>query len=114
MTACVTACQRRIARVLRELTDEAGYPPSIREIAEAVALSASTVAYHLQALERHDIVTHDPHRSRSYQVSPRASPAEALGAGRVRYRLGPAMAYTTVPLANRAHAVPVDAVVAGE
>ncbi|WP_331729693.1 winged helix-turn-helix transcriptional regulator [Streptomyces platensis] len=68
MTAYVTDSQRRIAQALRELTDEAGYPPSIREIAEAVALSASTVAYHLQALERHGLVTHAPHRSRSYQM----------------------------------------------
>ncbi|MFF9787718.1 MULTISPECIES: LexA family protein [Streptomyces] len=68
MTAYVTDGQRRIARVLRELTDEAGYPPSIREIASAVGLSASTVAYHLRALERRGIVTHAPHRSRSYQV----------------------------------------------
>ncbi|MEU9000197.1 winged helix-turn-helix transcriptional regulator [Streptomyces caniferus] len=68
MSAYLTESQRRIARALRELTDEAGYPPSIREIAEVVALSASTVAYHLQALERHGIVTHAPHRSRSYQV----------------------------------------------
>ncbi|WP_148592612.1 LexA family transcriptional regulator [Streptomyces sp. WAC01526] len=68
MTAYGTDSQRRIAQVLRELTDEAGYPPSIREIAEAVALSASTVAYHLQALERRGLVTHAPNRSRSYQV----------------------------------------------
>ncbi|GAA2622050.1 LexA family protein [Streptomyces tubercidicus] len=68
MTAYLTDNQRRIARALRELTDEAGYPPSIREIADAVALSASTVAYHLQALERCGIVTHAPHRSRSYQM----------------------------------------------
>ncbi|MFJ5804272.1 LexA family protein [Streptomyces decoyicus] len=68
MTAYLTDSQRRIAQALRELTDEAGYPPSIREIADAVALSASTVAYHLKALERGGIVTHAPHRSRSYQV----------------------------------------------
>ncbi|MGW1794266.1 LexA family protein [Streptomyces tubercidicus] len=68
MTAYLTDSQRRIARVLRELTEDVGYPPSIRELAEAVALSASTVAYHLQALERCGIVTHAPHRSRSYQM----------------------------------------------
>ncbi|MFJ3950927.1 LexA family protein [Streptomyces libani] len=68
MTAHLTDSQGRIARALRQLTDDAGYPPSIREIADAVALSASTVAYHPQALERHGIVTHAPNRSRSYQV----------------------------------------------
>ncbi|MFD3418825.1 LexA family protein [Streptomyces decoyicus] len=68
MAAYLTDSQRRITRALRELTDEAGYPPSIREIAEVVALSASTVVYHLQALEHRGLVTHAPHRSRSYQV----------------------------------------------
>lgn len=68
MTAYLADSRRRITRALRELTDEAGYPPSIREIAGALALSASTVAYHLQNLERRGIVTHARHRSRSYQV----------------------------------------------
>ncbi|MGA5634766.1 LexA family protein [Streptomyces lydicamycinicus] len=43
----LTDSQRRIARALRQLTEQADYPPSIREIADAAALSASTVAYHL-------------------------------------------------------------------
>ncbi|MEV7472005.1 winged helix-turn-helix transcriptional regulator [Streptomyces kronopolitis] len=68
MTAYLTDSQRRITRALRELTDEAGYPPSIRELAEKVALSASTVAYHLQALEQRGLVTHAPYRSRSCHV----------------------------------------------
>ena len=64
----MTDPQQRIARVIRELTDEAGYPPSIREIAGVVGLSASTIAYHLQAREREGIVTHASGRSRSYLV----------------------------------------------
>ncbi|MFF8901042.1 LexA family protein [Streptomyces lydicus] len=60
----MTDPQQRIARVIRELTDEAGYPPSIREIAGVVGLSASTIAYHLQARDRHP----HPGRSRSYLV----------------------------------------------
>lgn len=68
MTAFMTEAQARIVRALRGLTDDVGYPPSIREIADAVGSSASTVAYHLRALESHGIVTHAPHRSRSYQV----------------------------------------------
>ncbi|MFJ8676288.1 LexA family protein [Streptomyces sp. NPDC093589] len=68
MTSYLTDSQCRIAQALRELTDDVGYPPSIREIAGAVGLSASTVVYHLQALERSGIVTHAPHRSRSYQA----------------------------------------------
>lgn len=71
MTAFMTDAQARIVRALRELTDDVGYPPSIREIAGAVGSSASTVAYHLRILERHGIVTHAPHRSCSYQVAAR-------------------------------------------
>ncbi|UQA93770.1 LexA family protein [Streptomyces halobius] len=68
MTAYMTNTQHRIFRALRELTDDVGYPPSIREVATAVGVSASTVVYHLQAMEREGIVTHTPRRSRSYQV----------------------------------------------
>ncbi|MFF0630259.1 LexA family protein [Streptomyces sp. NPDC004296] len=72
--------QARIVRALRELTDDVGY--SIREIAGAVGSSASTVAHHLWALERHGIVTHAPHRSRSYQVLLRWRASRQLDAGR--------------------------------
>ncbi|MGW2404040.1 LexA family protein [Streptomyces sp. NPDC001739] len=68
MTVYMTDTQERIARALRELTDDAGYLPSIREIAAEVGRSASTVAYHLRTLERHGIITHTPHHSRSYQL----------------------------------------------
>ncbi|MGX1855741.1 LexA family protein [Streptomyces sp. NPDC055299] len=60
--------QRWIIRALRDLTVEAGYPLSMREIADAVALSASMVAYHVRALERRGVVTRAPRRSRLYQV----------------------------------------------
>ncbi|MFF7702782.1 LexA family protein [Streptomyces lydicus] len=68
MTAFVTDAQGKIAQAIRWLADDAGYPPSIWEIAAAVGLSASTVAYHLKTMERRGIVTHAPHRTRSYQV----------------------------------------------
>lgn len=42
MTAFMTDAQARIVRALRELTDDVGYPPSIREIAGAVGSCAST------------------------------------------------------------------------
>ncbi|MGW7007334.1 LexA family protein [Streptomyces sp. NPDC054933] len=69
MIAYLTDTQERIVRAIRELTDKFGYPPSIREIAHAVGLSStSSVAYQLRTMERNGIVTHTPHRSRSYQV----------------------------------------------
>ncbi|MFI2189059.1 LexA family protein [Streptomyces sioyaensis] len=54
----------------RELTDEAGYPPSIREIADALARSASGVAYHLPAMEQ-------PWESHPRHATPRPAPAVA-------------------------------------
>jgi repressor LexA len=48
--------QRRAERILefiRETSSERGYPPSVREIAEAVGLaSTSAVHHHLTKLER--------------------------------------------------------------
>jgi hypothetical protein len=70
MTAYMTDAQERIRRAIRELTDAAGYPPSIREIAVAAGLSSpSSVAYHLRTMEQHGIVTHAPGRARSYPRS---------------------------------------------
>ncbi|WP_432003465.1 hypothetical protein [Streptomyces sioyaensis] len=46
MATSLTDSQRRITRAPRELTDDAGDPPSIREVADAVGLSATTPAYH--------------------------------------------------------------------
>ena len=49
----LTPRQRRILEFLREWADQHGYPPSVREIGEAVGLvSPSSVAYQLKALER--------------------------------------------------------------
>ncbi|MFE6737491.1 LexA family protein [Streptomyces tubercidicus] len=66
MTSEWSEARDRVERALRELTAETGRPPTIREIASAVDRSASTVAYHLRALEQLGMVHHDPHRSRSY------------------------------------------------
>ncbi|MEU1629597.1 hypothetical protein ABZ746_30695 [Streptomyces sp. NPDC020096] len=85
MTAYLTDTQERIVRAIRELTDNFGYPPSIREIADAVGLSStSSVAYQLRTMERNGIVTHTPHsllpgppsvRRRRVSPGPRAAGA---------------------------------------
>ncbi|MFE0455655.1 transcriptional repressor LexA [Streptomyces sp. NPDC058914] len=57
----------------------ARYPPSMREIGQAVDLaSTSSVAHQLMALERKGILYRDPHRPRAYRVRPSWAPA--LGA----------------------------------
>jgi len=45
-----------------------GYSPSMREIAEAIGRSVSTVYYHMQLLEKWGLVTHQPRKARSYRV----------------------------------------------
>ncbi len=45
--------QKRILAVIRDWVEQHGYPPTVREIGEAVGLvSPSSVAYQLKELER--------------------------------------------------------------
>jgi repressor LexA len=53
VSADLTARQGRILEFIREWVEQYGYPPSVREIGEAVGLvSPSSVAYQLKELER--------------------------------------------------------------
>jgi repressor LexA len=62
----VTEKQLRILDVIREFTAEHGYPPSVREIGEAVGLSSSsTVQSHLKTLERRGLLWRDPTKPRA-------------------------------------------------
>ena len=57
----LTARQRGILDVIETSMRERGYPPSVREIGEAVGLtSPSSVAYQLQALEKKGYLRRDP------------------------------------------------------
>jgi repressor LexA len=63
--------QRRIMEFLRRWSEQHGYPPSVREIGEAVGLvSPSSVAYQLKALERKGYLRRDPNRPRAVDVRP--------------------------------------------
>jgi repressor LexA len=67
----LTPRQRRIMEFLRNWGEEHGYPPSVREIGEAVGLvSPSSVAYQLKALERKGYLRRDPNRPRAVDVRP--------------------------------------------
>ncbi|HRW17950.1 MAG TPA: transcriptional repressor LexA [Dermatophilaceae bacterium] len=74
----LTVRQRRVLEVIRNSVDRRGYPPSLREIGEAVGLtSPSSVAHQLGALERKGYLRKDPHRPRAIEVvSPDAKPSE--------------------------------------
>jgi repressor LexA len=73
----LTPRQRRILDVIRDAVRRRGYPPSVREIGEAVGLtSSSSVAHQLTALERKGYLRRDPNRPRAVEVrSPQEAPA---------------------------------------
>lgn len=77
----LTPRQRRIMEFLRRWAEEHGYPPSVREIGEAVGLvSPSSVAYQLKVLERKGYLRRDPNRPRAVDVRPASELVEEGGA----------------------------------
>ena len=67
----LTPRQRRVLEVIRDWVQRLGYPPSVREIGEAVGLtSTSSVAHQLRALERKGYLRRDPNRPRAVGVRP--------------------------------------------
>ncbi|MEZ0367029.1 transcriptional repressor LexA [Mycobacterium sp. pUA109] len=65
----LTARQRTILDVIRASVTKRGYPPSIREIGDAVGLtSTSSVAHQLRTLERKGYLRRDPNRPRAVDV----------------------------------------------
>ena len=65
----LTARQQRILEHLRDFMERRGYPPSMREIGEAVGLTrSSSVAHQLKVLEEKGFVRRDPNRPRALEV----------------------------------------------
>jgi repressor LexA len=65
----LTSRQQRILEVIREAVETRGYPPSMREIGEAVGLkSPSSVHSQLATLERGGYLRRDPSRPRAIEV----------------------------------------------
>ncbi len=65
----LTERQRTILQVIRASVTSRGYPPSIREIGDAVGLtSTSSVAHQLRTLERKGYLRRDPNRPRAVDV----------------------------------------------
>jgi repressor LexA len=74
----LTQRQRRVLEVIRDSIERRGYPPSVREIGEAVGLSsASSVAHQLSVLQRKGWLRRDPNRPRALDVR---LPGEMAGA----------------------------------
>lgn len=65
----LTVRQRLILQTIAETTQARGYPPTIREMADAVGLaSPSSVAHQLKVLEAKGFLTRDPKRPRALVV----------------------------------------------
>ena len=61
--------QLQVLTFIKEKVSERGYPPSVREIGEALGLSSpSTVHSHLSALVRAGLVRRDPSKPRAIEV----------------------------------------------
>lgn len=69
MNEQLTERQTKILDYIRYVTRVRSYPPSVREIGEAVGLSSSsTVHNHLNQLERRGLIHRDPSKSRTVQL----------------------------------------------
>src|SRR5438132_2848057 len=74
----LTGRQQEIWEFLVDYVDSHGYPPTVREIGEAVGLaSPSTVHAHLANLERAGLLRRDPTKPRALELTGRESAAVA-------------------------------------
>jgi len=74
----LTDRQLEVLRFIAQQIEECGYPPTIREIGEALDIrSTNGVNDHLKALERKGFLTRDPVKSRALIPTPQAR--EVLG-----------------------------------
>jgi repressor LexA len=80
----LTPRQRRVLEVIRDSVERRGYPPSMREIGEAVGLtSTSSVAHQLASLQRKGFLRRDANRPRAVEVTLPAA-HDATGEGDAR------------------------------
>ena len=112
--------QRKVLQVIRDSVQERGYPPSMREIGEAVDLaSTSSVSYQLSTLQRKGYLHRDVGRPRTVEVRLPGHPAvrpEQAANGSAEPELGAdgmdiaSQEATYVPLVGRiAAGVPITA-----
>ena len=65
----LTPRQQRVLATVKDAIEMRGYPPSMREIGEAVGLtSSSSVAHQLKVLEEKGFLKRDPNRPRALEV----------------------------------------------
>lgn len=97
----ITDRQRRILEAIRDSVATRGYPPSMREIGDAVGLtSSSSVKHQLSALQAKGYLRQDPNRPRALDVvmpdeQPEVDAAAELSSSRSEERI------VDVPLVGR-------------
>jgi repressor LexA len=71
MTKKQSSRQIDVLKYIYEQVEERGYPPTVREIGEAVNLSStSTVHGHLSRLEKKGLILRDPTKPRAIELTP--------------------------------------------
>src|SRR6266704_30515 len=74
----ITTRQRRILDFIRQTVHARGYPPTVREIGEAVGLtSSSSVHAQLANLERQGLLRRDPTKPRAMELQGAGAPTAA-------------------------------------
>ena len=77
----LTAMQQKIYDYIANTVRNQGYPPSVREIGEAVGLkSPSTVHFHIKHLEELGYISKSGRKGRALPLTERAAPAAAAPA----------------------------------
>lgn len=78
----LTPRQRKVLEVIRDSVERRGYPPTVREIGEAVGLtSTSSVSHQLAMLQKKGFLRRDPSRPRAVDVR---MPGEAAAAAQAQ------------------------------
>ena len=86
MAEALTGKREQILDFIGECLRARGYPPSVREIGEAVGLASSaTVHSHLAVLQREGYLQRDPTKPRAIQVHYEPSSKVAMSPGPVRH-----------------------------
>ncbi len=77
--------QREVLQFIQTTVSDRGYPPSVREIGDAIGLSSpSTVHSHLSTLVKQGFLRRDPSKPRAIEVTSHADDEHALPVGRQR------------------------------
>ncbi|HTX63373.1 MAG TPA: transcriptional repressor LexA [Acidimicrobiales bacterium] len=86
MAQALSGKRRQILEFIGDCLRQRGYPPSVREIGEAVGLTSSaTVHSHLAVLQREGYLQRDPTKPRAIQVRYEPTSQVAMAAGPVRH-----------------------------